>query len=73
MDYPETPFHKFLMPTIPPITVVKSIIQALDDQHSQTIYLPFYVNAQPYVQHLPSFLRDFAQWVSSIPPDFSGS
>ncbi|THV08287.1 retinal short-chain dehydrogenase/reductase [Dendrothele bispora CBS 962.96] len=64
MDYPESAFHKFFMPTIPPVTVVKNIIQALDDQHSQTIYLPFYVNAQPYIQHLPSFLRDFAQWMT---------
>ncbi|KAF5358931.1 hypothetical protein D9758_004848 [Tetrapyrgos nigripes] len=65
MDYPESALHKFLMPTIPPITVVKSIIQALDDQHSQTIYLPFYVHGLPYLQHLPSFLRDFVQWASN--------
>ena len=52
------------MPTIAPIAVVKAIIQALDDQHSQTIYLPFYVSTMPYLQHLPSYLRDLMQWVS---------
>ncbi|KAL0580072.1 hypothetical protein V5O48_001931 [Marasmius crinis-equi] len=64
MNYPRTPFHKFIMPTIAPIAVVKAIIQALDDQHSQTIYLPFYVNSMPYLQHLPSYFRDFVQWMS---------
>jgi hypothetical protein len=43
---------------------VKRIIATLDEQHSQTIYLPFYVNFTPFLRLLPSFLRDFAQWVS---------
>jgi hypothetical protein len=43
---------------------VKRIIAALDERHSQQIYLPFYANFAPYLNHLPSFLRDFAQWVS---------
>ncbi|KAF9263713.1 NAD(P)-binding protein [Marasmius fiardii PR-910] len=64
MNYPKTPWHKFTMPTLAPITIVKAVIQALDDQHSQTIYLPFYVNVLPYLQHLPSYLRDFVQWIS---------
>ncbi|KAK1228442.1 hypothetical protein PQX77_008505 [Marasmius sp. AFHP31] len=64
MNYPKTPFHKFFMPTIAPIAVVKAIIQALDDQHSQTVHLPLYVSSMPYLQHLPSYLRDLAQWAS---------
>ncbi|KAK0230484.1 retinal short-chain dehydrogenase/reductase [Armillaria fumosa] len=59
-----SPIFKFFMPTIPPVTVVKKIISALDDQHSQTVMLPFYVNFMPLLQHLPSFLRDFCQWIT---------
>jgi len=46
--------------------VVKKIIAALDDQHSQKILLPFYVNFIPLVSLLPSFLRDTFQWVLSF-------
>jgi len=49
-----------------PITVVKAIIAALDEQHSRTVYLPFYANFVPLLRLLPSFLRDFAQWVGFI-------
>lgn len=48
------------------MTVVKRIIAALDDQHSQTILLPFYTNFIPYIGHFPSFLRDLVQWVSVL-------
>lgn len=61
---PTWPLFKFLAPSLQPITVVKQIITALDDQHSQTLLLPFYVNFIPYVQLLPSFLRDLAQKIS---------
>lgn len=61
---PPFSLYKFLVPSLPPITVVKRVIAALDEQHSQTIMLPFYTNFIPYIGHLPSFLRDFAQWVS---------
>uniref|UniRef100_A0A8H7Y088 Short-chain dehydrogenase/reductase 3 n=1 Tax=Psilocybe cubensis TaxID=181762 RepID=A0A8H7Y088_PSICU len=54
----------FLAPSIHPVTLVKKVIAALDDQHSQIIFLPFYVNFVPYVSHLPSFLRDAFQWIS---------
>jgi len=47
-----------------PISVVKAIIRALDEQHSQTIYLPFFANFTPLLRLFPSFLRDFAQWVT---------
>ncbi|KAJ3479327.1 hypothetical protein NLI96_g9138 [Meripilus lineatus] len=55
---------KFLVPSLAPITVAKHIIAALDDQHSQVIYAPFYVNFTPLLRLMPSFARDFAQWVS---------
>ncbi|KAF8812220.1 retinal short-chain dehydrogenase/reductase [Phlegmacium glaucopus] len=61
---PTFPFFSFFCPSMHPVAVVKKIITALDDQHSQTILLPFYTNFIPYIGHLPSFLRDFVQWVS---------
>lgn len=62
--FPTFPLFSFFCPSLQPVTVVKKIIAALDDQHSQTILLPFYTNFIPYIGHLPSFLRDFVQWVS---------
>ncbi|KAG5654612.1 hypothetical protein H0H81_011587 [Sphagnurus paluster] len=56
--------YQFFFPSVQPVTVVKSIIAALDEQHSIHIMLPFYSNFVPYLQHLPSFMRDFAQWVA---------
>jgi len=64
VTFPSFPLFKFFCPTIQPVTVVKRIIAALDDQHSQTIFLPFYTNFIPIVGLLPSFLRDLVQWMS---------
>jgi len=64
VTFPKFPLFGFLCPSVPPVTVVKRIIAALDDQHSQTILVPFYTNFIPFVGHLPSFLRDLVQWVS---------
>jgi len=64
VTFPSFPFFKFFCPSVQPVTVVKRIIAALDDQHSQTVLLPFYTNFIPYIGHLPSFLRDLVQWVS---------
>ncbi|PPQ77662.1 hypothetical protein CVT25_011097 [Psilocybe cyanescens] len=64
VSLPKYPGFSFLAPSIHPVSLVKKIIAALDDQHSQTIFLPFYVNFVPYVGHLPSFLRDVFQWIS---------
>jgi short-subunit dehydrogenase len=61
---PKFPLFSFFCPSIPPVIVVKRIIAALDDRHSQTILLPFYTHFIPFVGHLPSFLRDFVQWLS---------
>ncbi|KAF9021495.1 retinal short-chain dehydrogenase/reductase [Hymenopellis radicata] len=60
-----SPLRKFFLPDVAPVTVVKSIITALDDQHSQTIVLPFYGHFMPLLPFLPSFLRDFASWITS--------
>lgn len=64
LDLPQNPLFKFIFPSVQPIAVVKRIIAALDEQHSQTIRLPFYTHFVPYLTHLPSFLQDFVQWVS---------
>lgn len=56
---------KFIFPSLHPITMVKTIIAALDEQHSRTIYLPLYVQISPYLRIMPSFIRDFVQWVSN--------
>ena len=61
--WPTYPLFSFLCPSVQPVSVVKKIIAALDDQHSQKILLPFYVNFVPLVSLLPSFLRDAFQWV----------
>ncbi|KAG6817867.1 hypothetical protein H0H87_001699 [Tephrocybe sp. NHM501043] len=62
---PDTVFHKFFFPSIQPVTVVKRIIAVLDEQDSQHISVPFYTNICPYLRHLPSFIRDLAQWAAN--------
>lgn len=54
---------KFFAPSIPPVAVVKAIIRALDDQHSVRIFIPFYTHFGLVTGIMPSFVRDFAQWV----------
>lgn len=65
VQYPSSFFFQFFFPPVQPVSVVKRIIAALDDQHSQTIYLPFFANFALYVNLLPSFLRDFCQWCTT--------
>jgi len=62
---PKGLLFRFCFPSLEPITVVKAIIAALDEQHSQTIYLPFFANFTPLLRVFPSFLRDFAQWFTN--------
>ncbi|KAJ7232202.1 retinal short-chain dehydrogenase/reductase [Mycena haematopus] len=59
------PAPQFFFPTQHPIDVVKRVIQALDDTHSQIIYLPFFVHFMPYLQVLPDWFADFASWISN--------
>ncbi|KAL1737884.1 hypothetical protein HDZ31DRAFT_51729, partial [Schizophyllum fasciatum] len=61
---PSWPLFHFLAPSIEPVAVVKQIIQAIDDQNSQEILLPFYVKVIPFTQLLPSFLVDLVQKMS---------
>ena len=63
VKFSSSALFRFFCPSIQPVAVVKRIIAALDDQYSEDIFLPFYTNFIPYVGHLPSFLRDFVQWV----------
>ncbi|RDB19794.1 Short-chain dehydrogenase/reductase family 16C member 6 [Hypsizygus marmoreus] len=63
LSVPDRSWYKFFFPSVQPITVVKRIIAALDEQHSQIIMEPFYTNFVPYLTHFPSFLRDFIQWL----------
>jgi len=71
--FPNSRLFRFCFPSLEPITVVKAIIAVLDEQHSQAIYLPFFANFTSLLRLLPSFLRDFAQWVilTSLVPSFT--
>lgn len=60
-------FYKFFTPSLQPVTVVKRIIAALDERHSRVIFMPFYTQFVPYLPILPSFARDFVQWVRALP------
>jgi len=61
---PSSSWFKFLVPSLPPVAVVKAIITALDERHSQIIYLPFYTHFSRWLGLVPSFVRDAAQWLS---------
>ncbi|KAI0700718.1 retinal short-chain dehydrogenase/reductase [Cytidiella melzeri] len=64
VSLPQGLWYKFFFPSLPPVAIAKAVISALDEQHSRTIYLPFYVNFVPYLPLMPSFIRDLAQWLS---------
>lgn len=64
IKFPPYAFFKFLAPSLPPVAVVKAVIAALDEQHSRTIYMPFFTHFAPFIALLPSFGRDFFQWMS---------
>lgn len=53
----------FLIPSLPPHAVVKSIIAALDEQESRDIILPFFANLATWKPVLPYWLQYFGQWV----------
>lgn len=62
--HPKSFLYRFFFPSLAPVDVAKAVIAALDERHSQVVYLPFYANFVPLLHMFPSFLRDFAQWVS---------
>lgn len=61
---PRSALYRFFVPSLGPVDIVKSIITALDSRYSKTIYLPFYVHFAPFLVLLPSFGRDFCQWLA---------
>ncbi|KAF8622123.1 hypothetical protein AX15_007256 [Amanita polypyramis BW_CC] len=64
ITFPPVPSLEFFLPTVQPVTVVKRIIAALDENQSQVILTPFWTIFAPVLQHLPSFVRDLAQNVT---------
>ncbi|TDL29814.1 retinal short-chain dehydrogenase/reductase [Rickenella mellea] len=61
---PSSWFHRFFAPALQPVAVAKAVIAALDEQESRTIFLPFYTNFVRWTALLPSYLRDYFQWLS---------
>jgi len=64
LRFPDSSLWKFFFPSLQPITVVKRIIAALDEQHSQVIMIPFFTIAAPWLPVIPRFLRDFCTWIA---------
>ncbi|PCH40811.1 retinal short-chain dehydrogenase/reductase [Wolfiporia cocos MD-104 SS10] len=64
VQLPTAWWYRFLVPSLPPVAVAKAVIAALDEQHSRTIFMPFYANFVPFLNSCPSYLRDFGQWLS---------
>jgi len=61
---PQSALFKFFLPSVAPVTIVKAVIAALDEQHSRTIYLPFYAHFTGLLALMPSFIRDTAQKIT---------
>ncbi|THH12393.1 hypothetical protein EW145_g67 [Phellinidium pouzarii] len=64
MSLPSSWFHRFFTPSVPPYIIAKTVIAAIDEQESRTIFLPFYTNFVKWVTILPSYIRDLFQWIS---------
>ncbi|KAH7105486.1 retinal short-chain dehydrogenase/reductase [Auriculariales sp. MPI-PUGE-AT-0066] len=64
IKWPQSFWHRFLFPTLAPHTVAKAVIAAIDEQESRSINLPFYVNLAWFSSLLPSWARDFAQYIA---------
>ncbi|KAL1918419.1 uncharacterized protein VTP21DRAFT_3079 [Calcarisporiella thermophila] len=50
----------FITPTLEPIHVVKVIIDVLDRDESQTIYMPLYVHLMPVMKMMPNWVNQIA-------------
>ncbi|KAF8481357.1 retinal short-chain dehydrogenase/reductase [Gautieria morchelliformis] len=61
---PSAAWYKFLVPSLPPHVVAKAVIAALDEEESRTICMPFYTHFVRWIGILPSYGRDFFQWLS---------
>jgi len=64
INLPKSAFYRFTAPSVHPHQLAKAVIAAIDEQESRTIYMPFYTNFARLVGTLPSFARDFFQWLS---------
>ncbi|KAF8591492.1 retinal short-chain dehydrogenase/reductase [Ramaria rubella] len=64
MALPSKAWYKFLVPSLPPHAVAKAVIAALDEEESRTIYMPFYAHFVQWINILPTYGRDFFQWLS---------
>ncbi|KAF8529110.1 retinal short-chain dehydrogenase/reductase [Hysterangium stoloniferum] len=64
MSLPSASWYKFFIPSLPPHSVAKAVIAALDSQQSGTILMPFYTHFVPWLGILPSYARDLFQWFS---------
>jgi len=62
--FPKAWWYNFFAPTLAPHDVVKAIIAAIDEQESRTIFMPFYTNFVRLTGIMPSWARDFCQWIS---------
>lgn len=69
VTHPSSCLYRFFFPSLQPLEVVKKIIASLDDQSSETIYLPFYATLSPLSGLAPSFVRDLVQW--TVGADYS--
>jgi len=63
-NLPTSRWFNFAAPPLAPHFVVKNIIAAIDEQESRTILTPFFTNFVRLVTLLPSWGRDFFQWMS---------
>jgi len=64
--------HEFLFPPLPPHTVVKDIIAAIDTQESRDVTTPFLVHGARVMGSLPYWARDTAQWLSGANYSLNG-
>ncbi|CAE7090834.1 unnamed protein product [Rhizoctonia solani] len=61
---PESWWYRFVAPSLAPHDIVKAMIAAMDEQESRTIFMPFYTHFVRLTGIMPSWARDFCQWVS---------
>ncbi|EJD53533.1 retinal short-chain dehydrogenase/reductase [Auricularia subglabra TFB-10046 SS5] len=64
VTFPGSWLWTFLFPSLAPHSITKAVIAAVDEQESRTINMPFYVNFAWWAGALPTWARDFAQWIS---------